>query len=284
MSLNQPIRVAVLLSVGQHPVTARPRRADQDARALELALQLGNVEITPLHVGLMNQQNEAALRSYLGMGIRQIRLIEPKATSLQESPDILFSLEQGVRDSGANIVLCGSRAETGESSGLVPYLLAKKLGWPIVSGLVSIEKIEQGSATLLQALPRGQRRKLKVSLPAVLTVDPAAATARQSAFGPAQRGSITTHSPSTSLNPSDADLQKSSASDSVLWQFQPAKKRPKRLKIIKATSARDRFKAAAAKADASGGKVLQGVSADDAANEIIKLLLEEGVLNLDSRL
>ena len=276
MSPNQATRVAVLLSIGQHPVTARARRADQDARALELALQLHHADVIPLHVGQLNEQNEAALRSYLGMGISQIKLIE--------NSDILLGLEQGVRESQANIVLCGSRAETGEGSGLVPYLLAKKLGWPIVSGLVSIEKLDQGSATLLQALPRGQRRKLKVSLPAVLAVDPAAAVARQAAFGPAQRGAISPQSLSSIEAASGAEVKHNSEQQSSLWQFQPAKKRPKRLKIIKATSARDRFKAAAAKADASGGKVLQGVSADDAANEIIKLLLEEGVLNLESHL
>jgi electron transfer flavoprotein beta subunit len=276
MSPNPASRVAVLLSIGQHPVTARSRRADQDARALELALQLNNADVIPLHVGNLNEQNEAALRSYIGMGVSQIKIIE--------NSDILLGLEQGVRDSQANIVLCGSRAETGEGSGLVPYLLAKKLGWPIVSGMVSIEKIEQGSAILLQALPRGQRRKLKVSLPAVLAVDPAAAVARQSAFGPAQRGVITPQKLSSTEDVSAAQVKNNSELESSLWQFQPAKKRPKRLKIIKATSARDRFKAAAAKADASGGKVLQGVSADDAANEIIKLLLEEGVLNLDSHL
>lgn len=282
MSPNQHSRVAVLLSIGQHPVTARPRRADQDARALELALQLSNAEVLPLHVGQMNEQNDTALRSYLGMGISQIKLINPSVNALSNNPDILFSLEQGVRDSQANIVLCGSRAETGEGSGLVPYMLAKKLAWPIVSGIVSIEKIEQGRATLLQALPRGQRRKIIVSLPAVLTVDPAAATARQSAFGPAQRGSLTPQLLNLSLASSDAVKNQLAESHSSIWHFQPAKKRPKRLKIIKATSARDRFKAAAAKADASGGKVLQGVSAENAANEIIKLLLEEGVLNLDS--
>lgn len=282
MSPNQPSRIAVLLSIGQHPVTARPRRADQDARALELALQLNNTEVLPLHVGQLNDQNEDALRSYLGMGIRQIKLIDPSVSALSNNVDIILSLEQGVRDCQAKIVLCGSRAETGEGSGLVPYMLAKKLGWPIVAGLVSIENIDQGSVTLLQALPRGQRRKLTVSLPAVLTVDPAAKTARQSAFGPAQRGTIAVQSLKFSLAASDTQNDQVEVTHQEQWHYQAAKKRPKRLKIIKATSARDRFKAAAAKADASGGKVLQGVSADDAANEIIKLLLEEGVLNLDN--
>ncbi len=273
MSLNQAPRVAVLLSVGQHPVTRRPRRADQDARALELALNQPNTDVVPIHVGQASSETEVALRSYLGMGVSQIDHLEVSTTR----EDILPSLAQHLKQLNVQVVLCGTRAETGEGSGLVPYLLAKKLGWPIVSGLASIESIASGSMTFLQALPRGQRRRVKVSLPAVVAVDPASPPARQSAFGPAQRGDIQLV-PSTSMDAEITDAE----SDRQVWQYQVAKKRPKRLKIIKATSARDRFKAAAAKADASGGKVLQEISADSAAEEIIKLLKEEGVLSTNS--
>lgn len=273
MSLSTQIRVSVLLSVGQHPVTGRPRRADQDARALELAMQLPDIDVQPIHVGSLSEENEAALRSYLGMGIDHVNLLELH----RAADDVLPRLEQGVRDLQSNLILCGNRAEIGEGSGLLPYLLAKRLGWPIVSGIVSIEQLESGRVTLLQALPRGQRRKLIVSLPAVLAIDAAAPGARQSAFGPALRGTlIPTHtSPPTPISSISPDL-----TPPTHWYFQPAKKRPKRLKIIKATSARDRFKAAAAKTQSSGGIILQGISADSAADEIIKLLLLEGVLGV----
>ncbi|MGB8713237.1 MAG: electron transfer flavoprotein subunit beta, partial [Onishia taeanensis] len=62
------------------------------------------------------------------------------------------------------------------------------------------------------------------------------------------------------------------------WQFKPARKRPKRLKIVKAASARDRFKAAAAKAEGGGGQVLTDVTAEQGAEAVYKLLKEEGVL------
>lgn len=274
MSPSAQTRIAVLLSVGQHPVTGRLRRADQDARALELAMQLPGVDVQPIHVGSFSAEHEAALRGYLGMGIGHVNLLELH----KASDDVLPRLEQGVRDLQSNVILCGQRAEMGEGSGLLPYLLAKQLGWPIVSGLVSIEALESGSVTLLQALPRGQRRKLKVSLPAVLTLDTAAPNARQAAFGPAQRGTFTLTHPMVGACTAH---ESPSAIESALWHFQPAKKRPKRLKIIKATSARERFKAAAAKAESTGGKVLSGAAADVAADEIIKLLLEEGVLNLE---
>ncbi len=62
----------------------------------------------------------------------------------------------------------------------------------LVSGLAAVESVENGVATLLQALPRGQRRRLKVRLPAIVTVDGAAPAPRQSAYGPARRGTFET--------------------------------------------------------------------------------------------
>lgn len=266
---DRTARIAVLLSVGQHPLTASPRRADQDARALELALQLPGVEVLPVHAGELNVQNEAALRSYLGMGAAALKLLPAV-----EGDDVLPLLQQGLRDLQPDLVLCGKRAERGESSGLIPYLLAQSLGWPVISGLVEIERLEADHATVLQALPRGQRRRLRVTLPAVLAMDDAAPAARQSAFGPARRGLLQLEQ--MAVAPDQDDQNKLSA---LNWQFQPARKRPKRLKIIKATSARDRFKAAAAKAEASGGQVLQGLAPDAAAEAILKMLREEGVMN-----
>ena len=60
--------------------------------------------------------------------------------------------------------------------------------------------------------------------------------------------------------------------------LQPAKPRPKRLKVIKAKSGADRMKAATAKASGGGGQVLKGVSAEEGAQAILKLLIEEGVV------
>ncbi|WP_246264567.1 electron transfer flavoprotein subunit beta [Aromatoleum toluvorans] len=260
---GRPLKVAALVSVGRHPVTGRTRRAEYDARAVEIGLSLAAPEdLSLVHAGDSSPESEAALRGYLGMGIGAIDVLQQPAGS-----DIVPALEAWLRAAAPRLVLCGARGETGEGSGLVPFLLAERLGWSLVSGLAAVESVDRDTMTVLQALPRGQRRRLKVRLPAVVTVDAAAQPARQSAFGPARRGEL--RQLASGMTPDGLALE---------WTVAPARKRPKRLKIVKASSARDRFKAAAAKAEGSGGQVLTGVSAQQGAEAILKLLREEGVL------
>ncbi|MDR5868571.1 electron transfer flavoprotein subunit beta [Halomonas koreensis] len=256
------LEITVLVSVGRHPVTGRGRRADQDARGVELARALPDAEVRLLHAGTQEAGSEAALRGYLGMGFDALTLLEQP-----EGADVLPALAETLSEAAPQLVITGERAEQGEGSGLLPYLLAERLGWPVVNGLAAVEAVEDGVATLLQALPRGQRRRLQVRLPAIVTVDGSAPAPRQSAYGPARRGHL-----AAVPGPVCHD------DDWASWEVQPARKRPKRLKVVKAASARDRFKAAAAKAEGGGGQVLTDVTPEQGAEAILKLLKEEGVL------
>lgn len=253
------IPTAVLVSIGVHPASGRPRRAEQDARAVEMGLQLAGDNLHVLHAG--NPQ-EPALRAYLGMGLDELHVLEQPAGA-----DALPVLREYLREAGVQLVLTGSQAETGEGSGMLPYLLAEQLGWPLLVGVAQIESVHNGMAHVLQALPRGQRRRLCVRLPFMATVDNAAPKARQSAYGPAIRGSVDAQA----VEVTDGNLSTSPV-------LQPAKSRPKRLKVIKAKSGAERMKAATAKATSGQGQVLQGICAEDSAQAILNLLIEEGVL------
>jgi electron transfer flavoprotein beta subunit len=256
--------VISLVSIGEHPTSRRPRRAEQDARAIELGIKLVGDNLQTLHAGKLSDDpsQQTALRSYLGMGLSEIHLLE-----MSENTDAVLVIAEYLKQQKIDIILTGVRAENGESSGMLPYLLAEQLGMAMVTSIAEILSIDEVNqqAEVLQALPRGQRRKLKIDLPFIASVDMAAAMPRQSAFGPAMRGQF-----EATQAPTVTDQESSG------WQVADAKKRPKRLKIIKAKTAADRFKAATAKASGGGGKVVHGV--EESAQAILDLLVEEGLV------
>ena len=45
------LNIVALVSVGAHPTSGRPRRAEQDARAVELGLRLAGQNLQLLHAG-----------------------------------------------------------------------------------------------------------------------------------------------------------------------------------------------------------------------------------------
>ena len=105
--------------------------------------------------------------------------------------------------------------------------------------------------------------KIKSTLPFMASVGMAAPTPRQSSFGVARRGILQTI---TSINAAEDSQQ-------AAWQIAPARKRPKRLKVVKAKTAAERFKAATAKVQSSGGEKIYEV--DKAADAILKMLKEK---------
>lgn len=260
MSLDASLNITALVSIGQHEKSGREQRASQDARAVELGLKLVGTAVKLLHVGA---GKNAALKQYLGMGLPELTLLKTA-----EKSDATTVLLDHIKTSPTDILLTGIRAENGEASGLLPYQLAEKLGWPIIDRIADIQKIQAGKAEVLQALPRGQRRLLRVPLPFVASVDNTAATPRQSAFGAARRATITEQEVEA---PIDATRQD--------WQQSPAKAKPKRLNVVKATNAADRFKAATAKPQGQGGQVIKDGTDREKAEAVIELLRSENLLN-----
>lgn len=259
MSLDAKLTVTTLISIGQHEKSGRAQRAAQDARAVELGLKLVGANVKLVHVG---STRDSALNQYLGMGLPELTLLETSASS-----DVTAALFDYLKQNSTDLLLTGIRAENGEASGLLPYQLAAQLGWPIVDRIADIQKIEDGKAEVLQALPRGQRRLLRVPLPFVATVDNAAPAPRQSAYGAARRGVI-------SEQPINAPVDETRHD----WQQSPAKNKPKRLNVVTATNAADRFKAATAKPASQGGQVINSGTDREKADAIVQMLLSENLI------
>lgn len=118
-------KVISLVSVGAHPSSGRARRAEQDARAVELGLQLAGDNLQVVHAG---DPHEEALRAYLGMGLEHLDVLEQPAGA-----DVLGVLGEYLRDAGAQLVLTGSQAETGEGSGHAA-VFARREAWLAAGG------------------------------------------------------------------------------------------------------------------------------------------------------
>jgi electron transfer flavoprotein beta subunit len=248
------VKVAVLLSVGRHPASGRARRNPLDARALELALGLPGAEIHAVHAGA---PDEAALRDYLGMGLDRLTVL-----AISPGGDPVPPLTEHLKSIAPDIILAGARAEGGEDSGMVPYLVGQELGVAIVADVAAIG-IGDRTASLTQALPRGRRRLIEARLPLLATVNAAAPAARQSAFARARRGVIETIAAEA---PADAFL--------AACETRPWRARPKRMRVPAGGSALARLKAMT-ETRSGAGKVLIDPSAEDAAAAIYDYLVEK---------
>ncbi|MCG8506745.1 MAG: hypothetical protein MI755_19220 [Sphingomonadales bacterium] len=251
------LSVAVLVCEGRHPTSGRPRRADCDARAVELALRLPEASVSLVHAG---SENSPALRDYLGMGIGRLTSL-----SLPLDADPTPALIHWLSRRAPDVILTGRQAEGGEDGGFLPYRIAHALSRPLMPDACAV-RIEDGRAIVTQALPKGRRRRLRAALPVLVTVGPAAPGPRQSAFAKARRGRVNVETvaiaPETPLP----------------WTAAPAKRRVKRLKGADPNaSAADRLKAITEMTEKQGD-VLVGLSPEAAADRLLDFLIAEGVV------
>jgi electron transfer flavoprotein beta subunit len=249
-------KVAVLLSGGRHSASGRARRAPLDARALEMAFSLPGAEVYAFHAG---DPAEPALRDYLGMGLERLTVL-----AIPSGSDPIWALSAQLARLTPDIILCGNRAEGGEDSGMLPYLVAQALGCAMVADVAAIT-IDDGKASLTQALPRGKRRVVVVRLPVVAAVNIAAPAPRQSAFARARRGVIKTiaaNAPADTF-PGECEIRS--------WR-----PRPKPMRVV-AGSAADRLKAMT-ETKSGEGKVMIHPPAAEAARAIYDYLLEKRII------
>lgn len=251
-------KVIVLVSEGRHPVSARTRRADQDAQALELALQTSSIATEVLFAG---RQNEKLMRAYLGMGVPIVDCL-----CLDEGLDPVPAIVRYLKTRSFHAVLAGSRAETGRGSGLLPYAIAQSLDVPLVPGISALQ-LNSGDATVEQSLPGGQSRRLGVSGPFVATVCQAAPDPRPTTFVRARRGIVITHHAHSV--PDEWRLH---------TECHPARTRPHRIHSVAISGPANKRLEAATGATLASGKIMINPSPDDAASAIIEFLQTEKIL------
>ena len=194
------------------------------------------------------------------MGVEMLTVL-----SMPRDSDPVPALIEHLRATQPQLVLAGVHAESGEDSGVVPYLVAAALDRPLCPGIVDLAW-KGAEAEALQALPRGRRRRIGVRLPLVATVPATAPPPRMSAYGLARRGRVETLAVSAA---DDAERSR--------WEERPARRRPKRLRVVKAASAADRVRAVT-ETVAGKGRILQGLPPDAAAKAILDYLVEEGII------
>ena len=254
--------LAVLISIGVHPISGRARRADLDARAVEIALRLveqhADLAIRIIHAG---NPHDPALRDYLGMGIECVTVLDlsDRCDALEPIADYLSQLKP-------EIVLAGSHSETGEGSGFLPYALAETLGVAIAPAIIDVT-LDHNELHLVQALRAGRRRLLSAPAPLLIVVDKAAPEPRQSAFAKARRGLIET-------------LPVTAREDSWMkaWRFSPARRPGSRVGIPSGTSLAERL-ASVTEVRHGAGARLVNPTPDEAALAIYTFLKDTGCLD-----
>jgi electron transfer flavoprotein beta subunit len=146
-------------------------------QALQIAEEADDAEITVLTVGPEDAKD--ALRKALSMGADQAVHVEDDALHGTDALGTSLVLAKAIEHVGYDLVVCGM-ASTDGTMGVVPAMLAERLGVPQVT-LLSEVKVEDGKVT-------GRRdgdaasEQLEASLPAVVSVTDQSGEARYPSF------------------------------------------------------------------------------------------------------
>ena len=164
-------KISVLVSTGRHPLSGATRYCKNDGRSLSLGLMLAKEALATLNVLTASHSDDPlnpAFSDYLALGAKHIQVIK---TNIDD--DMTNPLVEALKLEQTDLILTGSRAENAEDTGLLPYLIAEKLGLPLIANALELSVVDEG-LEVLQFLPKGKRRRVVISLPAVVVVHPLA--------------------------------------------------------------------------------------------------------------
>ena len=146
-----------------------------DAAALEWALRLGGewqLPVTAVTAG--PAEAEAVLREAAAFGVTRLA----RADTDRDAPSDAVARALAPVLVGAAVVCCGDYSAD-RGSGSVPGFLAHELGSAQALGLTGLDPGEPGSLTAQRRLDGGRRERLRVTAPAVISVEPSAARLRR---------------------------------------------------------------------------------------------------------
>lgn len=240
--------ITVLVAASAHAVSCRPTRSRADATAVALALGLPG-QLRLLSAGAMP---DAVAHDYLALGAKRLEILE---TGKDE--DVLTSLLPALRNTPW--ILAGTRGEAEQGSGILPFALGAALDRPVITDVVAVHPEESGWL-VTQALPKGARRRLRVSAPAVLAISAAAPVTLRHSLADAMAGTVVrTAAPSTPTGLS------------VMGQRVPRGKRRKLLEARVVQSGHARM-LGAIESPSTGGAVLQAGTPHSKAQAVLDYL------------
>jgi electron transfer flavoprotein beta subunit len=218
-----------------------------ELQAIALALRLG-CELVGIHAG----QRSPAIEDCLGQGLEEIILLR-----IGPDDDPLAAITAEIAAQKPDLVLAGRRGQGGSDTGMLPYHLAHASEMPIAADAVALA-VEAGGLAVVQALPRGARRRLVMRLPGLVTVHESAPPALPFVFRNRLLGRIA-EKPGAAM-----------AAAKIAFDERPYRRRPK---LLGATggSAEERLRAATEQKSA-GGKLLINPAPAEAAAAILDYL------------
>jgi electron transfer flavoprotein beta subunit len=247
-------KIAVLVSVGRHPVSGTLRYSRNDAAALTLALELArkhHVSLDVLHAG---DASKPALKEYLALGAPRLEVLQ-----LAPGDDPVVPLSERLK--GYDLVLTGTRAEGADDSGMLPYLLADALGVALLNAAVDID-VDGQKLIARQFLPKGLRRRVGATLPALVAVHPMANAVPRYAYARLCAGTLLT-----------VPVQAKPDAGQAAWSGRAAGAKPVRLAAAEKRSGHARMLGATTTESRGGSVVIEGSSVEKA--QVILAYLRE---------
>jgi electron transfer flavoprotein beta subunit len=246
-----------------------PGLSPADAAALEWALRLGEAWGLPVTAMTAGPPEAAGvLRDAAAFGVG--RLVRVPAATDAPSETVAQALAPPL--GGAVVVCCGDYS-TDRGSGSVPAFLAGQLEAAQALGLTGLAPEGAGVLVGQRRLDGGRRERLRVSAPAVISVEPGAARLRRAPLSgvvAASRAAIET---------ADADAVTGRRVRVRVLRTAPYRPRPRTLPPPSGGSPRDRLLAlTGALSERTPPRVVRATP-EEAADELIRYLKNQGYLS-----